>query len=106
MLCSASRKRSFHAFATVQATFGDPTTHADYHAHQLSGYINRFDAGLVIYWFGFDESIDNDPRLLVLDGLLLSDVELMTCLAAGEARLQAPKPSADCCDRPRANPSD
>jgi len=63
-----------------KATFGDPTSHAEYHATQFTAYLNRFDAGLVIYWFGFDESVDTDPRVLLLDALPSADLELMSHL--------------------------
>lgn len=45
-----------------------------------SGYLNRYDSGLVIYWFGFDESIDNNPQLLVLSHFPDTDCEIMTYL--------------------------
>jgi CDAN1-interacting nuclease 1 len=63
-----------------KATFGDPDSHVAYHANQYSGYLNRYGAGLVIYWFGFDDSIDIDPRLLILDTFPDADCELMACM--------------------------
>mmetsp|Transcript_20035 Transcript_20035/g.40842 ORF Transcript_20035/g.40842 Transcript_20035/m.40842 type:complete len:264 (-) Transcript_20035:81-872(-) len=51
-----------------KATFGDLASHAEYSSHQFSAYLNRFDSGLVIYWFGFvDQVATLDPRILVLD---------------------------------------
>lgn len=73
-----------------KATFGDPASHAEYRANQFSGYVNRFDAGLVVYWFGYDESIDNDPRVLVLDDLRPADCELMTVHAVDSQQAGAP----------------
>lgn len=101
-----------------KATFGDPTSHAEYHANQCvasaqqlwvalptaasmeaslcaptslactarrySGYLNRFDCGLVIYWFGFDETIDLDPRVHVLDAFP-TDCEVMAYMPAHAA---------------------
>ena len=76
-----------------KATFGDPTSHATYMAEQFSAYLNRFDAGLVIYWFGYDQSISHeDPKLIVADDLLASECELATCLPT--AALQAAAPLA------------
>ena len=48
-----------------------------------SGYLNRFDEGLVIYWFGYDASIDTDPRLLILSGFPDTDCEIMTACNHG-----------------------
>ena len=62
-----------------KATFGDPATHAEYRT-QFSAYLNRFDTGLVIYWFGFDESIDADVRIQLLDDLRADECELMACM--------------------------
>ena len=71
-----------------KATFGDAASHTDYHAKQFSSYIHRFDAGLVIYWFGYDQSISyEDPKLIVAEDLLASECELATCLPT--AALQA-----------------
>ena len=63
---------SFH-----KATFGDPQSHAEYHALQFTSYLNRFDAGLVIYWFGYDETIDTDARVMILSEFP-KGVELLT----------------------------
>jgi len=61
-----------------KATFGDPTSHLEYHATQFSAYLNRFDAGLVIYWMGYDVSVDSDPRVLLMDHIPIAGVELMS----------------------------
>jgi hypothetical protein len=63
-----------------KATFGDPTSHSQYHSNQFSSYLNRFDAGLVIYWHGFDEAVDSDPRVLLLDDLRPAECHLMTVM--------------------------
>ena len=62
-----------------KATFGDVDSHAEY-MEQYTSYLNRYDSGLVIYWFGFVEEItanNRDPRLLVLDDFPREDVHLM-----------------------------
>ena len=62
-----------------KATFGDVASHAEYMT-QYTSYLNRYDSGLVIYWFGFVEDIttnNRDPRLLVLDDFPREDVHLM-----------------------------
>lgn len=40
-----------------KASFGDMDSHQKYIKDQLSSYGNRFGAGIIIYWFGFLESI-------------------------------------------------
>ena len=63
-----------------KATFGDPHTHAEY-TPQFASYLHRFDAGLVLYWFGFDDSITElDSRVLCLHDLLPAECALMACL--------------------------
>ena len=47
-----------------KATFGDVESHSEY-AAQFCGYVNRFAGGLVIYWFGYDESIEAGADVLV-----------------------------------------
>lgn len=61
-----------------KATFGDAESHAEYRATQFASYLHRFDAGLVLYWFGYDASIDTDPRLVLDDDLRAGDCELIT----------------------------
>jgi len=57
-----------------KALFGDTETHAKYVRDQLTCYENRFGAGIVIYWFGFQEQIldYNNYNLIVLDHFPLS----------------------------------
>ena len=45
-----------------------------------SGYLNRYGTGLVIYWFGYDASVDTDPRLLLMTEFP-TDCEIMTVYA-------------------------
>lgn len=87
-----------------KATFGDPASHAEYVTSQFASYVNRcaprrpqlapchdhsqdlavshpprrYASGLVIYWFGFDASIDTDADLVLSDGFPHGDCELMS----------------------------
>lgn len=52
-----------------KALFGDEEHHAEYLKEQLWSYWNRYGAGMVIYWFGFIEDLDNnrDNGIIVCD---------------------------------------
>lgn len=52
-----------------KASFGDCESHSKYLRAQLTCYENRFGAGIVIYWFGFQAQILNskNSNLIVLD---------------------------------------
>ena len=64
-----------------KATFGDEQTHAEY-AAQFASYTRRFDAGLVVYWFGYDETINAEPTVLCVDDLRPAECALLTCMDA------------------------
>ncbi|XP_068619234.1 CDAN1-interacting nuclease 1 [Battus philenor] len=46
-----------------KAMFGNEENHSGYVKDQLSCYWNRFGPGLVIYWFGYLETIDSTPEV-------------------------------------------
>ncbi|VVC91528.1 CDAN1-interacting nuclease 1 [Leptidea sinapis] len=46
-----------------KALFGDMETHLGYLKDQLICYWNRFGPGLVIYWFGYLETLNNTPEV-------------------------------------------
>ncbi|CAG4957561.1 unnamed protein product [Colias eurytheme] len=46
-----------------KALFGDEENHMGYLKEQLICYWNRFGPGLVIYWFGYLETLDNMPEV-------------------------------------------
>nr|CAI5844420.1 unnamed protein product [Callosobruchus analis] len=52
-----------------KALFGDKEVHRDYMKNQYLSYWNRFGPGLVIYWFGYLETIvePNDKRFIIRD---------------------------------------
>ncbi|GJQ65943.1 hypothetical protein Trydic_g4041 [Trypoxylus dichotomus] len=54
-----------------KALFGDEDVHKDYIRHQYSSYWNRFGPGLVIYWFGYVETIvqSSEKRFIVRNNL-------------------------------------
>ncbi|XP_045452856.1 CDAN1-interacting nuclease 1 [Melitaea cinxia] len=45
-----------------KALFGDEENHLGYMKDQLMCYWNRFGPGLVIYWFGYLETLDSTPE--------------------------------------------
>ncbi|XP_060805377.1 CDAN1-interacting nuclease 1 isoform X2 [Amyelois transitella] len=46
-----------------KALFGDDENHSGYLKEQLSCYWNRFGPGLVIYWFGYLETLNSTPEV-------------------------------------------
>uniref|UniRef100_A0A182PHI9 CDAN1-interacting nuclease 1 n=1 Tax=Anopheles epiroticus TaxID=199890 RepID=A0A182PHI9_9DIPT len=60
-----------------KASFGDMESHKRYVKDQLSSYGNRFGPGMVIYWFGYVESISDCPEngnyVTVIDGFPSKD---------------------------------
>ena len=42
--------------------YGEAETHGEYYASQYTAYLNRFDAGMVIYWYGYDAAADRPAR--------------------------------------------
>ncbi|CAK1550516.1 unnamed protein product [Leptosia nina] len=46
-----------------KALFGDEENHLGYVKEQLICYWNRFGPGLVIYWFGYLETLENTPEV-------------------------------------------
>ncbi|GAQ91291.1 hypothetical protein KFL_007590050 [Klebsormidium nitens] len=44
-----------------KASFGDDYMHRQQAGEQFQGYVNRFGPGLVIYWFGFIDELQDEP---------------------------------------------
>ncbi|KAL3285832.1 hypothetical protein HHI36_000352 [Cryptolaemus montrouzieri] len=61
-----------------KALFGTEGVHKDYTANQYLSYWNRFGAGLVIYWFGYVETIkeQNNKCFLIQDHLPRNIVQI------------------------------
>ncbi|XP_056636649.1 CDAN1-interacting nuclease 1 [Diorhabda sublineata] len=61
-----------------KALFGDPEIHKEYMKNQYLSYWNRFGPGLVIYWFGFLDTIlkTNDKRYIIRDHLPKNFVQI------------------------------
>lgn len=64
-----------------KASFGDMDSHKKYIRDQLSSYANRFGSGIVIYWFGYLETIatcpENGSTIIVTDSFPRGDIELL-----------------------------
>lgn len=58
-----------------KASFGDCETHSKYLKEQLGCYNNRFGAGIVIYWFGFQQEVLSmtPSNIIVLDAFPSTD---------------------------------
>ena len=52
-----------------KALFGDTEAHQGYLKDQFWSYINRFGSGMVIYWFGYINQLDNNRSA----GIILRD---------------------------------
>uniref|UniRef100_A0A1Y1MRB6 CDAN1-interacting nuclease 1 n=1 Tax=Photinus pyralis TaxID=7054 RepID=A0A1Y1MRB6_PHOPY len=59
-----------------KALFANEEVHEEYFRHQYGSYCNRFGPGLVIYWFGFVESVvqSSDHQGLLIKDHFPSDV--------------------------------
>ncbi|XP_013113077.1 CDAN1-interacting nuclease 1 [Stomoxys calcitrans] len=65
-----------------KANFGNIKSHKTYIQQQLNSYCNRFGAGIVIYWFGYQEETatlpDNSMGIIVLDDFpAKADIQLL-----------------------------
>eukprot|EP00937_MAST-01D_sp_MAST-1D-sp2_P000072 g72.t1 len=60
-----------------KAQFGDPATHSA-NCAQLEGYVNRFGAGLVLYWYGFVAALNKASADILLMGGLPHDDDIQT----------------------------
>lgn len=50
-----------------KASFSDPIVHMEKGLEQFQGYVNRFGPGMVIYWHGIVDELNNDPNVLLVD---------------------------------------
>ncbi|GLJ52497.1 hypothetical protein SUGI_1117000 [Cryptomeria japonica] len=50
-----------------KASFGDEYSHKTQGVQQFQMYVNRFGPGLVIYWFGFIDELNDHSDVLLLD---------------------------------------
>ncbi|GIL43495.1 hypothetical protein Vafri_956, partial [Volvox africanus] len=64
---SCSGSEHLVCWVDSKATFGDPRTHLKQVEEQYCTYVNRYGPGMVIYWFGFVEDLNNDPQVLLCD---------------------------------------
>ncbi|KAI5643053.1 hypothetical protein NE865_04775 [Phthorimaea operculella] len=46
-----------------KALFGDEENHSMYLTEQFTSYYNRFGTGMVIYWFGYLETLERTPEV-------------------------------------------
>ncbi|KAL3158521.1 hypothetical protein ABBQ38_010749 [Trebouxia sp. C0009 RCD-2024] len=65
-----------------KATFGDPRSHVEYVSDQFTKYVNRYGPGMVVYWFGFvDELQEEDSSLILVDSFpSAEDIVQLPCL--------------------------
>mmetsp|Transcript_449 Transcript_449/g.801 ORF Transcript_449/g.801 Transcript_449/m.801 type:complete len:289 (-) Transcript_449:393-1259(-) len=62
----AVRGRIVH-WIDSKASFCDDWTFKTKGVDQFQGYVNRYGPGMVIYWFGFIQELNNHPDVLLVD---------------------------------------
>ncbi|KAG2498008.1 hypothetical protein HYH03_004266 [Edaphochlamys debaryana] len=91
-----TRSGSEHLVCWVdsKATFGDARTHVKQVEEQYATYVNRYGPGMVIYWFGFVESLNTDPLVLLCDDFPEEGaiIRIQDCLADPKAAAAKPQP--------------
>jgi len=50
-----------------KASFGDEHSHKMQASDQFQSYVNRYGPGMVIYWFGFIDELNDHPDVLLMD---------------------------------------
>eukprot|EP00276_Gloeochaete_wittrockiana_P003027 CAMPEP_0184658894 /NCGR_PEP_ID=MMETSP0308-20130426/27236_1 /TAXON_ID=38269 /ORGANISM="Gloeochaete witrockiana, Strain SAG 46.84" /LENGTH=260 /DNA_ID=CAMNT_0027098235 /DNA_START=194 /DNA_END=976 /DNA_ORIENTATION=+ len=60
-----------------KASFGDEYTHDMILKDQLQGYVNRFGPGMVIYWFDFMDSLEQDANIYLVNDFPAHDIVLL-----------------------------
>lgn len=50
-----------------KASFGDEHIHKTQGSDQFQSYVNRFGPGMVIYWFGYIDELNDNPDILLMD---------------------------------------
>ncbi|XP_053674545.1 CDAN1-interacting nuclease 1 [Anopheles nili] len=83
-----------------KASFGDMDSHKRYIKDQLASYGNRFGPGIVIYWFGYLESIadcpENGSSVIVTDGFpKMDEMEFLTFTLPESLAIDASKDAND-----------
>uniref|UniRef100_A0A2C9GV81 CDAN1-interacting nuclease 1 n=1 Tax=Anopheles dirus TaxID=7168 RepID=A0A2C9GV81_9DIPT len=82
-----------------KASFGDMDSHKRYIKDQLASYGNRFGPGIVIYWFGYLESIakcpENGKDVIVTDGFPAQDEMVFLKFNLPVFETEAPKNNSD-----------
>eukprot|EP00775_Hariotina_reticulata_P010604 gene10604-10762_t len=65
--CGEGTDQQWHVVHWIdsKASFGDDRMHSQQLDGQYRTYINRYGPGLVIYWFGFIQGLENDPELML-----------------------------------------
>jgi hypothetical protein len=67
-----------------KAMFADRVTHSEHHA-QFRSYVNRFGPGMVIYWFGFVDSLPETEDVVIAD-CFPDAAQIETCAPLGTER--------------------
>ena len=99
LLAASTSTPSTTAHSTPDTSTGDASTSALARVYAVSSppdarreRARRYEAGLVIYWFGFDADAYTDPMVMLLDDFPASEIELLAApLVAKEVEAVEPE---------------